>query len=217
MKFSSVFSICAGAVASFSGVSALTVSKTGNPFLLSDELVSQARDSLNESYGSDAVKVFDAFVETTNSKGGGAKELIESLSDAANHLAQDTMAKSSFLGQQMQSLTKGSAIDLPCTSKATCAVAELAANKCNYGRMLATGSYQSVNILTHIVSTVTSLGCGCFYTPVVSECILKSFYLCEAFNNVRSKLQDQSDGLWKSIQDTTKACRMHGSALIVGV
>ena len=200
MKFSAVFSICVGAVASFSGVSA----KPANPFLLSDDLVSQARDSLNETYGTDAVKVFDAFLDTTNSNGGGAKELIHTLEDAATHVAQDAMSKSSFLAQQMQSMAKGSY------------TTEMAANKCNYGRMLATGAYQSQNMLTHIVSTLVSLGCGCFYTTPISTCVLSEFYLCESFDNVRAKLLSQSGQLWKSVQNSTKACTMHGDVSVVG-
>merc|ERR1719473_1667287 len=115
---------------------------------------------------------------------------------------------SSFLAANLQ-------VSDACVDAVSCNLAERASNACNYGRMLASSTYQSLNIAAHVISTVTSLLCGCVYTGSHGICLLAkaaaSYPICESTNNIREKTFAQSASAWEAVKASTKRCALHGA------
>ena len=105
--------------------------------------------------------------------------------------------------------------DTACSSSVACAIKELAANKCSYGREAMQATYNAVNLATHVMGVLVSTLCGCVHVASQSQCVLGTIpYTCVYPYNVYSKMFSASGQLWESTKAATKSCIIHGDPVI---
>merc|ERR1712147_545942 len=77
------------------------------------------------------------------------------------------MAQGSSVGLEVSTGTA-------CSTPAECELRELAVNKCTYGRAALQDTYNSLNVVAHVLGSLVSSLCGCIHVEHVSHCILQN-------------------------------------------
>ena len=107
-------------------------------------------------------------------------------------------------------LARGRVAATPCSSPASCAIASLAANKCNYGRVALQQAYSDLNVATHVLGALVSSLCGCVHVGSSSVCALKSLPpSCTFPYTVYSKAFAGSVQIWEAVKAATNTCNVH--------
>ena len=100
--------------------------------------------------------------------------------------------------------------NVPCATPADCAIKAMAANKCNYARIALQGTYNELNVATHVLGVLVSSLCGCVHTGHVSTCALRSLPpVCTFPYTVYSKAFAGSVQVWEAVKAATKKCIIH--------
>lgn len=106
--------------------------------------------------------------------------------------------------------------DVPCGDGVSCKLAELVANKCEFGRIATMATYQAVNLAVHVFAIVINTLCLCIHVASEGVCVLanKPFpipAICDFPYDVFVGLDKASKQIWESgIKGTTKMCKMIG-------
>jgi len=100
--------------------------------------------------------------------------------------------------------------DTACGTPAECELRELSINKCNYGRLALQNTYNSLNVVAHVLGSLVSTLCGCVHVEHVSHCILQNVPpMCTFPYTVYSKVFAGSVQVWEAVKASTKSCMMH--------
>ena len=100
--------------------------------------------------------------------------------------------------------------DTACASPAECKLRELAVNKCTYGRAALQSTYNSLNVVAHVLGSLVSSLCGCVHVEHVSHCVLQTVPpTCTFPYTVYSKVFAGSVQVWEAVKASTKSCMMH--------
>jgi len=131
-----------------------------------------------------------------------------------DQLATSKLA-ATFLKHRAHSKAKFNLVDVPCAGE-MCALVEVVANKCNYGRVAALATYNAVNLALHVFSVVINALCGCFHVGPASMCVIDKIPLigaiaCKYPYSAFLGLQRMNGQIWQSgIMGSTKMCQMIG-------
>ena len=151
--------------------------------------------------GNDLLSLLAANVEESLAR---AKDLAKSSVGAAS---ATTVSQHGSLRGKAQAFASE---NVPCATKAACAVQAMAANKCNYARVALQGAYNELNVATHVLGTTVSSLCGCVHSGHVSTCALRSLPAVCAFPyTVYSKAFAGSVQVWEAVKAATKKCIIH--------
>merc|ERR1711920_713447 len=116
---------------------------------------------------------------------------------------------------KMESLGKSFTTDTACGTEASCQLQSMIGNKCNYGRQAMQMTYQSLNLVAHVMGVLVTLLCGCLYVHTMAVCVLQSVPpICVFPYNVYGKIWTQSIQVWESLKSVTKMCMIHGDAMV---
>merc|ERR1712062_634238 len=103
----------------------------------------------------------------------------------------------------------GRLTDTACQGEASCALASLVANKCNYGRQALQSTYNGLNVAAHVLSVLISVLCGCVAVGGKATCMLATVpETCIFPYAVYSKVFSGSVPLWEAIKASTKSCQV---------
>ena len=181
-----------------------------------DDALAEAEITLAKECGNECLAVLHAVVNASSAASAGKAMLVmNSMSDRgleqidmANGLMQavatDSEADRGAFGGQSSS--KGTA----CGTPAECELRELAVNKCTYGRAALQNTYNSLNVVAHVLGSLVSSLCGCVHVGHVSHCILQNVPpMCTFPYTVYSKVFAGSVQVWEAVKASTKSCMMH--------
>ena len=173
----------------------------------------QIEGILRSSCGSGCLDFFHGAMANVSSEGVGlvgpfAAEAEGRLSIATRLAAELSPGRSGSVSASF--LAKGRAAATPCSSPASCAIASLAANKCNYGRVALQEAYGDLNVATHVLGALVSSLCGCVHVGSSSVCALKSLPpSCTFPYAVYSKAFAGSVQVWEAVKAATNTCNVH--------
>ena len=196
-----------------------------------DDAIADAEILLSKECGHECVQVLHSVVNASGAQhnvyeGNGGKDVfvLNSMSDrglAQIETAQDLMKAVSagtidagtshrhMAGMELiaeQARSK----DTACGTPAECALRELATNKCNYGRVALQTTYNSLNVVAHVMGALVSSLCGCVHVQQVSHCILQNVPpMCTFPYTVYSKVFAGSVQVWEAVKASTKSCMVH--------
>jgi len=131
-----------------------------------------------------------------------------------DELATSKLA-ATFLKHKAHMQAKFNLVDVPCKGE-MCALVEVVANKCNYGRVASLATYNAVNLALHVFSVVINALCGGMHVGPVSVLIIDKIpfvgaLLCKFPYAAFSGLQRMSTQVWQSgVTGSTKMCNMIG-------
>ena len=186
-----------------------------------DDAIAQAEIILAKECGNECVAVLRLVVNASGAdpkvydNAGKSVFIMNSMSDRG----LEHMEKAQGLMQAVSSGTEavtGSNVgqtrskDTACGSPAECELRELAVNKCNYGRAALQNTYNSLNVVAHVLGSLVSSLCGCIHVEHVSHCILQNVLpMCTFPYTVYSKVFAGSVQVWEAVKASTKSCMMH--------
>lgn len=126
----------------------------------------------------------------------------------------ETSRLASFVQKRNKMKSRFNPVDSPCADEASCKAVEAVANKCNYARVGAIATYQSLNLAVHVFSVVINVLCGCVHAGNLptSVCFLNGVApVCNFPYPVFQGLFKASTQVWNTgVKETTKACNMIG-------
>ena len=141
--------------------------------------------------------------------------VMKSMSDRGLEQVEEAHGLIRAVSVGMESLLRSNA-DLPrskdtaCASPAECKLRELAANKCTYGRAALQSTYNSLNVVAHVLGSLVSSLCGCVHVEHVSHRVLQTVPpTCTFPYTVYSKVFAGSVQVWEAVKASTKSCMMH--------
>ena len=181
-----------------------------------DDALAEAEITLAKECGSECVAVLHSIVNVSSAEDGGKAELVmNAMSDKgleqverAHGLIQAVSVgtKAATRPDVSRLLSKGTA----CGTPAECELRELALNKCTYGRAALQNTYNSLNVVAHVLGSLVSSLCGCVHVGHVSHCILQNVPpMCTFPYTVYSKVFAGSVQVWEAVKASTKSCMMH--------
>ena len=131
-------------------------------------------------------------------------------------LLQSNLQSMKTLFAEITAYSSGNVSDgTPCSSPASCKIAELLADKCSYARVGVLATYNAFNVGTHVLGSVTSILCGCVHVANSSKCPLEKVPpVCVFPYNVYKKAFAASTQLWEAAKGLTKTCQVQGDARI---
>lgn len=187
-----------------------------------DETIAEAELTLAKECGSECVAVLRSFVNASSTgpnghSGDGSREarVLESMSkhgleqmENAHVLMQSVVSKAETVVRSNVGQVRSE--DTACGTPAECELRELAVNKCNYGRLALQNTYNSLNVVAHVLGSLVSTLCGCVHVEHVSHCILQNVPpMCTFPYTVYSKVFAGSVQVWEAVKASTKSCMLH--------
>ena len=171
-------------------LSSVAVAAAGSIFR--DETMQQIDQELSADCGDACVQTWHGLV--ANVQSSGAVQRVEDV------LEQVQGAHASFLTEKENQIRS-----------------EIAANGCNYGRILTTSTYQGLNLIAHVLSIVSSVVCGCVHVGPASKCALSKIYMfCQVPDRWRADAFSRATSAWESVKAMTRKCGVHGAPQIIG-
>lgn len=181
-----------------------------------EDAIAEAELTLARECGNECVAVLRSFVNASvaDYKGGQEAFVLSSVSkhsleqmEEAHDLMQVVSAKvEAAAGPNSQKRSK----DTACGTPAECEMRELAVNKCNYGRAALQKTYNSLNVVAHVLGSLVSTLCGCVHVEHVSHCVLQNVPpMCTFPYTVYSKVFAGSVQVWEAVKASTKSCMVH--------
>jgi len=187
-----------------------------NPTIFDDTTFTSVKNALATECGEEnkdaCLKQFDTVMNFADRQNGHVTvadfvSAVQKNTEQLQKSVENQMGVVSFLNSKAN-------VDLsvPCTGTGSCLLAEKAMNACNYGRVLTTVNYQTVNINAHILGVVSSMLCGCVYVANSGVCLLsgKLYPVCETADKLRQNMFQASVSSWEAVKGMTRKCNIHG-------
>ena len=181
-----------------------------------DDALAEAEVLLAKECGNECLSVLHSVINASTGDTGRKEVLVmNSVSDrgleqmeAAQGLMQAVSAGADVA--QGSSIGLDLSQDTACGTPAECELRELAVNKCTYGRAALQNTYNSLNVVAHVLGSLVSSLCGCVHVEHVSHCILQNVPpMCTFPYTVYSKVFAGSVQVWEAVKASSKACMMH--------
>ena len=186
-----------------------------------DDAFAEAEMILAQECGNECVAVLRSVVNASNAgpymDGNVGKDVfvMKSMSDRGLEQMEKANGLIRAVSAGAESVM-GSNVDHPpskgtaCASPAECELREIAVNKCTYGRVALQSTYNSLNVVAHVLGSLVSSLCGCVHVEHVSHCILQNVPpTCTFPYTVYSKVFAGSVQVWEAVKASTKSCMMH--------
>ena len=180
-----------------------------------DDALAEAEITLAKECGNECLAVLRSVVNASSIESGSKSVFVmNSMSDRgleqierAHGLMQAVSVGTEVVkGSDVGPLSK----DTACATPAECELRELAVNKCTYGRAALQNTYNSLNVVAHVLGSLVSSLCGCVHVEHVSHCILQNVpSMCTFPYTVYSKVFAGSVQVWEAVKASTKSCMMH--------
>jgi hypothetical protein len=188
-----------------------------------DETIAEAEVTLAKECGSECVAVLRSFVNASGTgpndhSGDGSREarVLESMSKhGLEQMENAHVLMQSVVSKKAETVARSNvghvrSEDTACGTPAECELRELAVNKCNYGRLALQNTYNSLNVVAHVLGSLVSTLCGCVHVEHVSHCILQNVPpMCTFPYTVYSKVFAGSVQVWEAVKASTKSCMLH--------
>jgi hypothetical protein len=187
-----------------------------------EETIAEAEVTLAKECGSECVAILRSFVNASGTdpnslSDDGSREarVLHSMSkhglqqmEEAHDLMQAVSSKAETVTGSNVGQVRSE--DTACGTPAECELRELSINKCNYGRLALQNTYNSLNVVAHVLGSLVSTLCGCVHVEHVSHCILQNVPpMCTFPYTVYSKVFAGSVQVWEAVKASTKSCMMH--------
>ena len=176
----------------------------------------EAEITLAKECGNECVAVLHSIVNASIADNGNkAVYVMNSMSDRGleqMERAHDLMQAMSTGAEVVEGVHAGqiSSKDTACGTPAECELRELSVNKCTYGRAALQNTYNSLNVVAHVLGSLVSSLCGCVHVEHVSHCVLQNVPpMCTFPYTVYSKAFAGSVQVWEAVKASTKSCMMH--------
>ena len=181
-----------------------------------DDALAEAEITLAKECGNECLAVLRSVVNASIADSGRkAVFVMNSVSDQGLEQMERAHGLMRAISTGAEVVKGGNAGPIPskdtaCGTPAECELRELAVNKCTYGRAALQNTYNSLNVVAHVLGSLVSSLCGCVHVGHVSHCILQNVPpMCTFPYTVYSKVFAGSVQVWEAVKASTKSCMMH--------
>ena len=173
--------------------------------------ISRAEEVLTKECGEECVLLLRSVLNASTAS-TSSSDMLSSLATVGLERLESHDAFSKQLAHQTsqaRALTNA-ATGTACNSPAECALREAGANRCNYGRVALQNTYNSLNVVAHVMGAAISSLCGCIHVDRQSRCVLANVpATCVFPYTVYSKVFAGTVQAWEAVKASTKNCMIH--------
>ena len=173
--------------------------------------ISRAKEVLRKECGEESVLLLHSMLNASTPS-TSSSDVLSSLATAGlERLESHEAFSKQFAHQSSQAFAQANAATgTACNSPAECSLREAGANRCNYGRVALQNTYNSLNVVAHVMGAAISSLCGCIHVDRQSRCVLANVPATCVFPcTVYSKVFAGTVQAWEAVKASTKNCMVH--------